>query len=490
MSEISSQSFLSLLDKSGLIPSEQLQAELSLLRSKLQADPTTEALTEHLLRQGMVTQWHVEKLLTGKFRGFFLGKYKLLGLLGSGGMSSVYLAEHLLSGQKRAIKVLPKKRVSDKSYLDRFYLEARAAASLNHPNVVKIYDISNEAETHYMVMEYVQGQDLSDLVKDKGPLPIKEAVSHCVQAAEGLYHAHRRDLVHRDIKPANLILTDEGTIKILDLGLALVNQDETESLTLLYNDKVMGTADYLAPEQAVNSHLVDRRADIYSLGCTLYFLLTGHPPFPKGTLAQRIAMHQTQEPADIRESRPECPAELVAICKQMMMKKADARYQNCVDLKADLEGWLKSGKQLRTGLLPSAPIGQRDFTSEPDSKAPTSIIIDTSGSSKSERQGARKSRDSVSGSNAGEKKKPLSGKKLPSPGITRNPPPKWLMPVLILLMFVILLALLYFISRTINSPVQARAMQTFTAIADVGAGGINPNPETHPRGLPPIEQGV
>jgi serine/threonine-protein kinase len=453
MSEISSQSFLGLLDKSGLVTSEQLQAELTKLRNRLSdVEPSIADLTDHLVQQGLITKWHLDKLLSGKYKGFFLGKYKLLGLLGSGGMSSVYLAEHRLSGQRRAIKVLPRKRVTDKSYLDRFYLEARVAASLNHPNVVKIYDVCNDADTHYMVMEYVQGQDLSDLVKAQGPLPFKLAVAYCIQAAEGLSHAHRRELVHRDIKPANLILTEEGTIKILDLGLALVNQDEQDSLTLLYNEKVMGTADYLSPEQAVNSHLVDHRADIYSLGCTLYFLLTGHPPFPKGTLAQRIALHQSTEPADIRASRVDCPAELAAICRQMMAKKPAARYRDCADLKMELEGWLNTGKQLGTGLLPGSIVAPAsDNLPQADQKPSGLIVIDT-GSSKSDRPGSSKKSQYGTRKLAEDSlKKPASNKKLPAARFTRKPPPQWFMPVLIVVMLLVLLVVLYFVSKTFSS---------------------------------------
>jgi serine/threonine-protein kinase len=461
MSEASTQSFLDLLEKSGLVAEDRLESEISTIRSRINGSELSPGmLAQHLLDAGLLTQWHLEKLLAGKYKGFYLGKYKLLGLLGKGGMSSVYLAEHKLSGQRRAIKVLPPSRVTDKSYLDRFYQEARAAASLNHPNIVRIYDVCNDSGTHFMVMEYVQGQDVYDLVKAKGPLPFSDAVDYCAQVSEGLIHAHKRDLVHRDIKPANLILTDDGTIKILDLGLALVNQDETESLTLLYNEKVMGTADYLAPEQAVNSHYVDRRADIYSLGCTLYFMLTGHPPFPTGNLAQRIAMHQSQEPGDIRQSRPDCPSPLVAICKQMMMKNPDLRYQNCVDLKVDLQGWLTTGKQLGTGLLPGSLVSAQDDQILKQEQLPAApIVIDTSGSTKSDRKGSSKKmadRALTKKLSSSGRRKPLSSKKLLATSFTKKVPPKWLMPLIILLMFVVLLIVLYFVSKTMDPPAQSK----------------------------------
>ena len=335
MAEQSAKSFLSLVNRSGIIVEDRLKHALSELAAKQAGQSkkvSAEELAAHLVGSGLITDWHVEKLRNGKYKGFFLGKFKLLGHLGTGGMSSVYLAEHRISGKKRAIKVLPKKRVSDKSYLDRFYLEGRAAAALNHPNVVRIYDICNEADTHYMVMEYVKGRDLYETVKANGQLNFEDAADYVRQASLGLAHAHEKGLVHRDIKPANLLLTDDGMVKILDLGLALLKEEETESLTVLYNEKVMGTADYLSPEQAINSHEVDHRADIYSLGCTLYYLLTGKPPFSEGTLAQRIAKHQTAEPPPLKEQVPECPDELIAICHRMMRKAPDQRYVDCNEL--------------------------------------------------------------------------------------------------------------------------------------------------------------
>ena len=333
MAEKSAKSFLDLLKRSSLVPEDRLKKTLAELSKQAAGRKVNvDELTKHLIESGVITKWHYDKLINGKYKGFFLGKYKLLGHLGTGGMSSVYLAEHSITGKRRALKVLPKKKIADKSYLDRFYREGRAAASLNDPNVVRVYDICSEGDTHYMVMEFVKGRDLYEIVKEEGALDFDLALDYIGQTAKGLAHAHERKLVHRDIKPANLLVTGK-VVKILDLGLALLTEDEDEeSLTVLHNEKVMGTADYLSPEQAVNSHEVDHRADIYSLGCTLYFLLTGHPPFPKGSLAQRIAMHQTKEPAEITEDRPECPQFIIALCQRMMKKDPAERYQTCEEI--------------------------------------------------------------------------------------------------------------------------------------------------------------
>ncbi|MEN0111565.1 MAG: serine/threonine-protein kinase, partial [Planctomycetota bacterium] len=279
------------------------------------------------------------KLLAGKHRGFKLGKYKLLGQIGKGGMSHVYLAEHVLMQRRVAIKVLPRQRVKDRSYLQRFQLEARAAARLDDANIVRVYDIDNEGETHYIVMEWVDGRDLHQTVSQDGPLPFETAARFVAQVATGLQHAHEMGLVHRDIKPANCLVDPHGTVKLLDMGLAKLTDDET-SLTLANEENVLGTADYLAPEQALNSHAADARADIYSLGCTLYFLLSGRPPFPEGTISERLLKHQVEQPESLLKLRPDTPLSLADICGRMMAKKAEDRPQTSGQVAAMLNDWL------------------------------------------------------------------------------------------------------------------------------------------------------
>lgn len=342
MATPSVKNFLELVQRSQLVDPDELRATLLKCKAEHGDELPSDAkkVADYLVQAGLLTDWHCGKLLDRKYKGFFLGKYKLLGHIGTGGMSSVYLGEHVLMRRQRAIKVLPKGRVGDSSYLERFHREAQATASLEHPNVVRAYDVDNEGDTHYLVMEYVKGQDLQNIVNEQGGLDYEKAADYIAQAARGLAYSHKEGLIHRDVKPANLLLDEEGVIKILDLGLALFSEDENASLTILHNENVLGTADYLAPEQAINSHEVDRRADIYALGCTFYFTLTGHAPFCEGTLAQRIARHQTQMPPDIREDRPDCPRELVDICVKMMQKKADDRYQSCGEIVAALNSWL------------------------------------------------------------------------------------------------------------------------------------------------------
>ena len=344
MAKLSVDTFLEYVQRSGLVGDDELAESLRRFDAAHGGTRPEDAVAvaEHLIGEQLVTKWHCDKLFDRKYRGFFLGNYKLLGHLGTGGMSSVYLAEHRLLRQRRAIKVLPKSRIGDSSYLARFQREAQAIAALQHRNIVRAYDVDNEGETHYMVMEYVSGADLNTIVKDLAPrfLDFTVAADYIIQAADGLQHAHESCLIHRDVKPANLLVDDKGVVKILDLGLALFSSEAESSLTIAHNENVLGTADYLAPEQALNSHDVDARADIYALGCTFYYLLTGHPPFPDGSLAQRIAKHQTQQPADIRIDRPDCPRELIDLVRRMMHKKRERRIQSAGEVAAELRAWL------------------------------------------------------------------------------------------------------------------------------------------------------
>lgn len=334
------QSFLDLVKRSQLVEDDRLQEFLDDYRKQHGSLPEQqEVLAEAFVKAELLTEWQAEKLLAGKHRGFVLGKYKLLGQLGKGGMSTVYLAEHILMRARRAIKVLPRDRVKDKTYLDRFELEARAAAKLDDPNIVRAYDIDSEGETHYIVMEYVEGKDLHQLVKDKGYLKFETAADYVAQVARGLDHAHEMGLVHRDIKPANCLLDNNGVVKLLDMGLARII-DDTASLTIDNNENVLGTADYLAPEQALNSHSADARADLYSLGCTLYFLLTGHPPFPEGSISERLMKHQIESPPSILKDRPDVPPTLLHICEKMMSKKPEDRYQDAGEVADRLTEWL------------------------------------------------------------------------------------------------------------------------------------------------------
>ncbi len=348
MAKLAVDQFVEVVKRSGLIDDERLSQALSGVDQSIQ---DSGVVASKLTRDGLLTEWQSEKLLQGRHKGFYLGKYKLLSQLGAGGMGAVYLAEHRVMRHRVAIKLLPHHLAGQKSYLDRFIQEARASAQLNHRNMVRAFDVDQEDKNHFLVMEYVEGTDLQALVSRNGPLSPQQAADYTRQAADGLAYAHRVGLIHRDIKPANLLVDKAGTVKILDMGLARFSDDSQASLTREYDQKMIGTVDYLAPEQAVDSHKVDARADIYSLGCTLYFMLSGDAPFPQGTMAQRIMLHQTAEPTDIHTLRSDVPEALIAIYRKMMAKRPDDRYQSAVEVSQALTEFLGDGG---TGLTDGA----------------------------------------------------------------------------------------------------------------------------------------
>jgi len=385
--KLSAESFLGVVKQSALIDADVLKRTWKELKEKEVSLEDARQVADQLVDRSLLTRWQADKLLQGRHKGFFLGKYRLLSHLGSGGMSAVYLAEHVLMRRRVAIKVLPKARVNDSSYLERFHREAQAVAALDHRNIVRAYDVDQEDNVHFLVMEFVPGTSLHDMVARNGPIDFISAAEYMRQAAEGLHHAHRIGMVHRDIKPGNLLLDEKGTVKLLDLGLARFFDDKEEnSLTVKHDEKVLGTADYLSPEQALDSHTVDIRSDIYSLGCTLYYMLTGHPPFPDGTLAQRLMAHQTKQPKPVAESRPDIPAGLEAILQKMMAKKPDDRYQTARDTSQALADWLsENGGSAWARMNPSLGSSSQVFGGPTGSSSMSNVLSgDLPGSSVSQ----------------------------------------------------------------------------------------------------------
>lgn len=342
--QLTSSSFLQLLHRSRLLT----RAGQEMLAERL-ADPslsnlTAGAIADWLVQKTVLTRWQADKLLQAKHRGFFLGPYRLQYRVARGGMSTIYAGQHVTTGEIHALKVLPPTRVDLASYLPRFLREAEIAKKLQHPNIVRVFDVHLESDgvndVHFMAMELLHGHDLAEIVRSEGALPCFDAADTIRQAATGLAFAHAAGLVHRDIKPGNLFRTTDGVIRILDLGLAQ-NFESNESLTRDYNERVLGTADYLSPEQAVDSHTADARADLYSLGCTLYFLLTGQPPFNEGSLMQRILAHQSKEPTPVSSFRSDVPTDLLSILERMMRKDRTQRIQSSAEVVDLLTAWLR-----------------------------------------------------------------------------------------------------------------------------------------------------
>jgi serine/threonine protein kinase len=291
-------------------------------------------MADALVAEGLITRFQADQMLRGRWRNFILGgKYTILEPLGAGGMGTVYLCSHRIMRRPVAVKVLPAGQADDPGAVERFQREAQAVAQLRHPNIVGAHDIDRDGKFHFLVMEYIDGVSLQELVKRRGPMDPERAAHYMHQAALGLQHAHEAGLVHRDVKPANLLVDRTGVVKILDLGLARFFHDKKESLTQKYDGNVvLGTADYLAPEQAVDSHNVDIRCDIYSLGITFYFLLAGHSPFQDGSVAEKLIWHQVRQPTPIREIRPDVPEGLAAVLAKMIAKEPARRYQTPAEL--------------------------------------------------------------------------------------------------------------------------------------------------------------
>ncbi len=328
---------LDLVRKSGILPGDVLDARLKQL-PKLPADSTECAGA--LVRNGVLTRFQAKQLLTGRYRGFKLGPHVLREQIGQGGMGAVFLAEHETLRRNVAIKILTKTPGEQKVAVERFFREARAVAALDHPNIVRIFDVVTEKDFRYLVMEYADGESLDKVVEKGGPLPLSRTVDYIIQAAAGLQHAHEKGFIHRDIKPANLLVTKDGVVKILDMGLARSTTTTEDKLTEAFDkDAILGTADYIAPEQALNSQDIDIRADIYSLGVTFYTLVAGAPPFG-GTTTQKLLQHQMKTPPPLAQVDPTIRPEVSAVVAKMMAKDPAKRYQTPNDVIAALEPWL------------------------------------------------------------------------------------------------------------------------------------------------------
>ncbi|HQU47449.1 MAG TPA: serine/threonine-protein kinase, partial [Pirellulales bacterium] len=250
--------------------------------------------------------------IQGHSRSLTFGEYLVLDKIGEGAMGQVYKAEHRRMKRIVALKVLPNQATSSQAHVDRFYKEVELAARLSHPNIVTAYDAGESRGLHYLVMEYVEGCTLSDHIKAHGPLAVDQAMNCVLQAARGLDYAHCEGIIHRDIKPSNLMVNQRGVVKILDLGLARVEHSLSVPLAAGYAElttsgQVLGTVDYMAPEQSYDSRRADHRSDIYSLGCTLYRLLTGHPPYAGETQMQKMIAHREQPIPALRAERGDVP---------------------------------------------------------------------------------------------------------------------------------------------------------------------------------------
>jgi serine/threonine protein kinase len=351
-----SSTLVSQLSATGLWPEDE--ATRSRVLDLSRRLPAGRDLARELIQLDLLTPYQANQLLTGKGQALVVGPFHVLERLGEGGMGHVFKARHRLMGRVVALKVIRPERVSDRGAVQRFCREVEAAAKLAHPNIVHAYDAGEVDGVYYFAMQYVAGTDLARLVKQRGPLPLAQACDYFAQAAFGLQHIHASGLVHRDIKPSNLMITGAaeprpapdpasgvtmnapGMVKILDLGLARLCDEGPGAparLALTKLGAVMGTADYMAPEQARDSREADRRSDLYALGCTFYFALAGRPPFPRGNALEKLMQHQLDEPEPIERLRPDVPPGLAAVLRRLMAKKPEERYQTAAEVFAALE---------------------------------------------------------------------------------------------------------------------------------------------------------
>ncbi len=338
------------------------------------------ALADDLLQRGWITPFQADQLLEGQGKDLILGAYRVLERLGQGSTGHVFKARHQRMNRIVALKLIRSERLAEPDAVQRFHREVQAAAQLNHPNIVVAYDADQVGNTQFFAMEYVDGIDLAKVVKNYGPPSVPQACDYIRQVARGLQHAHDRGMVHRDIKPYNLLVTRTsnkkfpfagGTVKILDMGLARLQQSQPSlsrpefsvdapaadnlqpptptpgtaeggDTALTFEGALMGTPDYIAPEQALNSQLADIRADLYSLGCTFYFLLAGRPPFPGGSVMKKLLSHQQIEPTPIEELRPEVPKGVAAIVRKLMAKSPEDRFQTPAEVAGALEPFCRA----------------------------------------------------------------------------------------------------------------------------------------------------
>jgi eukaryotic-like serine/threonine-protein kinase len=329
--------FTANVGKSGLVAPDVV----ALIRAQLAPAPADDAalrLARQLIGGGWLTTYQAKKLLAGATRGFFLGGYRLLRLLGEGGMGKVYLAVGN-DRQNVAIKVLPPRKVLEEAnVLPRFRREMELSQRCFHPNLARTLSVGNDGDVYYMVMEYIPGKSLYDLVKNEraGPLRVPDAARLFLKLVDGLEAAHRSGLIHRDIKPSNIMITPDGDVKLLDMGLARALNDETG---LTRANTVLGTLDYASPEQLRDASKADVRSDLYSVGCTLYFTLAGRAPFEGGDMINKIFRQRMEDPDPLETQARGVPASFAAIVRKLMSKKPEERHQSCAELRGDLARW-------------------------------------------------------------------------------------------------------------------------------------------------------
>lgn len=339
---ISTKEFIATLINSGIMTAEEIDEVQRALPSEEQGLDLM-SLARELVKRRKLTKYQAGRIYQGKAKGLVLGNYVLLDKIGEGGMGEVFKAEHRRMRRIVAIKTLPAAMTESDKAVKRFQREVEAAARLVHPNIVAAFDADEAEGTHYLVMEFVDGQNLAAIVTKNGPLSVEKAISCVIQAARGLSFAHSQGLIHRDIKPHNLLMDKSGVVKILDMGLVRFDPageaaDSVARTKLTFQDQIVGTVDYMSPEQADDTSNVDQRTDIYSLGCTLYRLLTGRPPYGGESTIQKLMAHREYAVPPLSAARDDIPQTLERVYQKMVAKDREDRYASMDEVIAALEG--------------------------------------------------------------------------------------------------------------------------------------------------------
>ncbi len=333
--------FIKSLTSSGLMTAAQVDDFVDSLPAENKPTDGAE-LARLLVRNKKLTRFQAQAVYQGKGTGLILGDYVVLDRIGQGGMGQVYKAQHKVMKRVVALKTLPSAATKSEKAVQRFRREVEVAARLAHPNIVTAHDAGESQGVHYLVMENVEGSDLSVLVRTKGTLPVQKALDYVLQAARGLEYAHSQNVIHRDIKPSNLLLDNKGTVKVLDMGLARLNTavgayDSTGDESLTGTGQAMGTIDFMPPEQAENTKAADEKSDIYSLGCTLFYLLVGRSVYAGDTAVMKLLAHREAEIPLLRAQRPDVPEKLDLVFRKMVAKRPQDRQASMTEVIAELQ---------------------------------------------------------------------------------------------------------------------------------------------------------
>lgn len=348
---------------SGLVSQADLDAAIASFSSAGDASRPVgdEQLSKKLVELGKLNRWQAQNLRRADAKAFQLGPYRVIDFLGQGGMGEVYKAEHSIMGRAVAVKVLPPHKSTPES-IASFAREIRTQAQLDHENLVRAYDAGHDKNVHFLVTEYVPGINLRNLIRREGRLSMREAASIISQAARGLAYAHSRGLIHRDVKPGNLLVTPDGHCKVSDLGLSGYFEDAEQ--TDIHGGKVVGTADYLAPEQITAPDRPTPVSDVYSLGCTLYYAVTGKVPFPGGSAKEKARKHCQVPPLDPRRLNPELSDDFVEVIGDMMAKDPAERIQSAGEVMARLAPWANASVPVDSSPLRSSASASFGFDSQ------------------------------------------------------------------------------------------------------------------------------